>query len=323
MDPRSPRLGLGLWGMAGPVLVNDIQLGWPRLQPGDARQIIAEAVDCGCRLFDTSDFYGLGYGEELLGEMRTLLPADALISTKGGLAPDRTASPGKIPRHFDSRYILACVDRSLKRLRTDHIHYYFLHGPDEDAIENEELWLGLQSCQSAGKIGKIGVSLRRSGIGDDDYLSRVAENSVIALVQAPVNVVSGSFLRSPHFGKLVADKYVIARSVYAHGMLLSPETVTAREYPTEDHRRSLLLDPRYGNLGSLRDQIATIASAFETDVKRLLLTVALELGAKTCLVGARQIGQFAQSAEAISLAAPPAAVANVRQLLGLPQVGIG
>src|SRR3984957_17597279 len=93
----------------------------------EARKIVDICVDNGITLFDTADVYSEGQSEEILGKaIDHLNREDVLISTKC------TFRFGKGPNDVgSSRYhLIQSVERSLKRLGTDYIDNYHLHGFD-------------------------------------------------------------------------------------------------------------------------------------------------------------------------------------------------
>lgn len=124
----------------------------------DAESIgaIETALDLGVNFIDTSDAYGAGYSETLLGNALKGKRDKVILATKGGnvmVGPDR----GK--RIFEPDYISRVMDESLKRLQTDYIDLYQLHNPTVDVIEKGEVWEVLERAKQAGKIRHCGVSI--------------------------------------------------------------------------------------------------------------------------------------------------------------------
>src|ERR671913_1402145 len=82
---------------------------------------IETAIDLGVNFIDTSDAYGAGYSETLLGQALRGKRDEIILATKGGnvmVGPDR----GK--RKFTAEYIAQVLDESLQRLQTDRIDLY-------------------------------------------------------------------------------------------------------------------------------------------------------------------------------------------------------
>ena len=126
------------------------------MKDSESLSAIDTALDLGVNFIDTSDAYGAGYSETLLGNALKGKRDKVILATKGGnvmVGPDR----GK--RIFDPAYISRVMDESLRRLQTDYIDLYQLHNPTVDVIERGEVWNVLQRAKQAGKIRHYGVSI--------------------------------------------------------------------------------------------------------------------------------------------------------------------
>ena len=91
------------------------------------RRLVDLCLDAGANFFDTADIYSQGASEEILGQALKGKRDQALISTKATFprrARGRTTSGS-------SRYhLMRACEASLRRLGTDHIDVYFMHGFD-------------------------------------------------------------------------------------------------------------------------------------------------------------------------------------------------
>jgi aryl-alcohol dehydrogenase-like predicted oxidoreductase len=120
----------GRLGSSG-LLVSKIGLGTNnfggRLDLDQTRAVIDRALEQGITLLDTSDSYSSGRSEEFIGEsLGSSRRHDVVIATK-------FASPmGESPylRGTSRRYIMAAVEASLRRLKTDYIDLYQFHRSD-------------------------------------------------------------------------------------------------------------------------------------------------------------------------------------------------
>jgi aryl-alcohol dehydrogenase-like predicted oxidoreductase len=126
---------------------------WGQTDVDEASRLIDICLDAGVTLFDTADIYSQGRSEEVLGAALKGKRDRAMISTKAsfrkGDGPNDTGS---------SRYhLVRSVEGSLKRLGTDHIDLYFMHGFDA-LTPVEETLRALDDLITAGKIGYIGAS---------------------------------------------------------------------------------------------------------------------------------------------------------------------
>lgn len=119
---------------------------------------IAAALDLGVNFIDTSDAYGAGYSETLLGKALKGRRDKVILATKGG---NVMVGPNRGKTDFSAAYIGRVMDESLKRLQTDTIDLYQLHNPNVEVIEKGEVWELLERRKKAGKIRHYGVSINR------------------------------------------------------------------------------------------------------------------------------------------------------------------
>ena len=119
----------------------------------EATRLIDICFDAGGNFFDSADNYSGGAAEEILGQALKGRRQNAIIATKS------TFPAGEGPNDVgSSRYhIVRACEGSLKRLGTDHIDIYFMHGFDA-LTPVEETLRALDDLISSGKIGYIGVS---------------------------------------------------------------------------------------------------------------------------------------------------------------------
>jgi len=119
--------------------------------PADSARIIHKAIDAGINVVDTADAYG--DSEEVVGKALEGRRDDVVLATKFG------RPIGQDPNHRGAsrRWIVAAVEGSLRRLRTDHIDLYQLHRPDPDT-DIEETLAALTDLIRSGKVRAIGAS---------------------------------------------------------------------------------------------------------------------------------------------------------------------
>ncbi|OIJ10740.1 oxidoreductase [Anaerobacillus alkalilacustris] len=122
------------------LFASTIGLGCMSLQPKKqlSETIIHQAIEKGINYFDTADLYDFGQNEELLGRALKGKRQDVIVATKVG----NQWKKGKEGWNWNPRktYIKEAVKHSLKRLNTDYIDLYQLHGgtiddPIEETIE--------------------------------------------------------------------------------------------------------------------------------------------------------------------------------------------
>lgn len=153
---------LGASGLKVPVLSfgtatfgggNEFFKAWGETQLDEAKHLINLCLDAGVTLFDTANVYSRGVSEEILGQALEGIRNQVLISTKA------TFKMGDGPNDYGSsrlQLIKQCED-SLKRLKTDHIDIYHMHGFDGNTPVEETL-KSLDNLIQSGKVRYIACS---------------------------------------------------------------------------------------------------------------------------------------------------------------------
>lgn len=126
---------------------------WGSTRVEEATRLVNICMDAGVNFFDTANTYSDGLSEEILGKSLKGLRDKALISTKAtfpvGSGPNNQGS---------SRYhLIRQVEESLKRLNTDYIDIYHMHGFDGNTPVEETLRT-LDDLIQSGKIRYIAAS---------------------------------------------------------------------------------------------------------------------------------------------------------------------
>ena len=148
---RVPALSFGTGTFGGK---GDFFKAWGATDVTEARRLIDICLEAGLNMFDTADIYSAGAAEEVLGGAIEGRPRDSLIiSTKA------TFRAGDGPNQVGSSrsHLTATIEQQLKRLGTDYIDIFQLHGFDA-MTPVEEVLLTLDHFVRAGKIRYIGVS---------------------------------------------------------------------------------------------------------------------------------------------------------------------
>ncbi|MBU0859556.1 MAG: aldo/keto reductase [Alphaproteobacteria bacterium] len=141
-------LGTGTFGGNGEFFQK-----WGDTDAAAATRLVDVCLEAGMNFFDTANIYSGGASEEVLGAAIKGRRNDVIIATKATFAMgDGPNDKGSSRFHL----IKACED-SLKRLGTDHIDLYFMHGFDA-LTPVEETLAALDNLVQAGKIRYIGCS---------------------------------------------------------------------------------------------------------------------------------------------------------------------
>jgi aryl-alcohol dehydrogenase (NADP+) len=141
-------LGGNSWGAAG-------RRKWAAFGLEESRPFFKRALDAGINFFDTADVYNAGESEEIVGQCLVAYARreDIVISTKiGHKLGDRPNSWGVGRKH-----LMAGLDASLKRLKTDYIDVYQVHRLD-DVTPLDEMMAAFTDMVRAGKVRYIGGS---------------------------------------------------------------------------------------------------------------------------------------------------------------------
>jgi aryl-alcohol dehydrogenase-like predicted oxidoreductase len=153
---------LGRSGLKVPVLCygtgtfgggNEFFKAWGASDVAEATRLVDICLDAGVNLFDTADVYSDGLSETILGKAIAGRRNDVLISTK------TTFRLGKGPNDVgSSRYhLIRACEASLKRLGTDSIDIYHLHGFDA-MTPADEILSTLNHLVESGKVRYIACS---------------------------------------------------------------------------------------------------------------------------------------------------------------------
>jgi aryl-alcohol dehydrogenase-like predicted oxidoreductase len=154
---------LGGSGLQVPVLsfgtatfggTNEFFKAWGSTQVDEAKHLVNLCMDAGVNLFDTANIYSQGASEEILGKALEGIRNRVILSTKATFPME-----GEGPNNFgSSRYhLIEQCEASLRRLNTDHIDIYHLHGFDGNTPVEETL-KALDDLVTAGKIRYIACS---------------------------------------------------------------------------------------------------------------------------------------------------------------------
>jgi aryl-alcohol dehydrogenase-like predicted oxidoreductase len=135
-----------------PLIFGGNVLGWT-LQEADAFRVLDAFLDAGFAALDTSDSYGKGKSETIIGNwMKARGNRDkVLVFTKVG------SDMGQGHRDLSAKWIEEEVEASLKRLQTDRIDLYQSHWPDPNTPQAETL-AAFDRLVEAGKVRWIGSS---------------------------------------------------------------------------------------------------------------------------------------------------------------------
>lgn len=167
-------IGLGLWAAGGNA--------WGPTDDADSLSTIDFALDNGVNFFDTSDVYGDGHSEELLGKAMQGRRERFVVATKIGwqnFDDERGRSA------YDTvEKLIAGVETNLRRLQTDYIDVIQSHISYREPTM--EIFLeGFQRLQEQGKVRAYGVST-----SDFEYLQAFNHDGRCATLQIDYSILN-------------------------------------------------------------------------------------------------------------------------------------
>ncbi len=144
-------IGLGCWAIGGPFWRGERPIGWGQVDAAESIRAIHRALDLGVTVFDTSDAYGAGHSERILGQALAGRRQDAVIATKVGLTFDEQTRQ-LTGEDASPAYLRRACEASLRRLNTDHIDLYQFHPGDYAVDRAVAVRDVLEELVAAGKI---------------------------------------------------------------------------------------------------------------------------------------------------------------------------
>jgi aryl-alcohol dehydrogenase-like predicted oxidoreductase len=150
-------MGLGCWAIGGPFWFGGKADGWGQVDDDESLRAIHQALDLGVNFFDTSDVYGTGHSERILGRALQGCREQAVIATKFGYTYDEGRREITGSDVSPARLRQAC-QASLRRLMTDYIDLYQLHIGSMAVAQAEEIAGELEKLQAEGLIRAYGWS---------------------------------------------------------------------------------------------------------------------------------------------------------------------
>ena len=137
-------IGFGCWEIGGTYC---------HIDEAQFQRAVKAAIEAGITCFDTAEAYGMGVSEEALARALAGRRSEVVIATKFGVGYE------EMPNRRDSSRsrVFASIDRSLQRLKTDHVDIYLVHWPDPNTPLDETM-TALDDVVRQGKVRYIGVS---------------------------------------------------------------------------------------------------------------------------------------------------------------------
>src|ERR1700726_1432512 len=267
----------------------------------EADELVKTSIDGGINFFDTADNYTEGESEKILGQsLKNLNIArkDVVIATK----VYSRVGPGRNDIGASRGHIMDAVEASLRRLQTDHIDLYQIHGNDA-VTPVEETLRALDTLVNHGKVRYIGVSnwqawkiAKALGISEFKNLARFdslqayysiagrdLEREIVPLLEAEK---AGLLVWSPLAGGLLSGKFSRTNQKAANSRR------TDFDFPVVDKERTW----------KILDVMAPIAKAHGCSPASLSLAWLLANPVVTSIIiGAKRLDQLNDNLAAVDL----------------------
>jgi aryl-alcohol dehydrogenase-like predicted oxidoreductase len=258
--------------------------------------ITREFIEAGGNFIDTADMYSLGVSEDVLGEaLKEYSRDDLVIATKCWFR----MNPSPNAKGLSRKHIFEAVEGSLRRLKSDYVDLFQVHGPDPFTPQ-EETMRALDDLIRDGKVRYVGCS---------NYFGwQISRANALAERMGLTRFISGQHLYNL-LRRDIEREVLPACAAEGLGMLcwspLASGLLTGKyrgqEQPSSDSRVGLRAEidlPRYWNEGSFRiiDEVVKIAeSTSKTPAQVSLAWLLHDRRITSVIVGARKISQLRDS----------------------------
>ena len=254
-----------------------------------ADRLVGMCLDEGINFFDTADTYSGGLSEQILGKALGARRQDVVVATK----VRGRVGPGPNAVGLSRGHIMDAVDASLKRLGTDYVDLYQIHGFDALSPWDETL-RALDDLVRAGKVRYIGASnlaawqlMKALGISEKDHLARFETiQSYYSIAGRDLERELCPLMESEQVGLLIWSPLA--------GGFLSGKFARDQQGPDDARRANFDFPPVDETRGYVvLDALAEVAKEHEVSVARVALAWLLHQRVTTSvIIGARNEAQL-------------------------------
>jgi len=268
------------------------------MKDSESLEAIETALELGVNFIDTSDAYGAGYGETLLGNALKGKRNKIVLATKGG---NVMVGPNRGKRIFEPDYISRVMDESLRRLQTDYIDLYQLHNPTVDVIERGAVWEVLERAKEAGKIRHYGVSINSMEEGKAAVKDGRAET-----IQVEYNLLAQEPAEAFFSAAQQANVGIIARVPLKRGILTGKlQQSDEQRFQGEDVRARSFKGDAFAKELAKAEQLKFLVHGAVKSLGQVAIAFCVaHLAVSVVIPGARNAEQMRENAAAADIEIP-------------------
>jgi aryl-alcohol dehydrogenase-like predicted oxidoreductase len=245
----------------------------------EQQKIIDRAIELGVNFFDTADLYDKGMNEESIGKALKNKRENIIIASKVGNQWRADGSGWDWNPNKD--YIISSAEQSLKRLQTDYLDLYQLHGGTIEDPINETIE-AFEILKQQGKIKHYGISSIRPNV-IREYIERSNIVSVMmqySLLDRRAEEICFPLLQANNIG-------VLARGSVAQGLLINKPPKPYLNYQEDEVKHAATV-------------VASLSGEERNEAQTALQFVLQNSAVTSAVVGVRTMEQLEDAVEALN-----------------------
>ncbi len=281
----------------------------------EADRLVAACRDAGINFFDTADTYSMGRAEEILGRALGARRKEVIVATK--VRGRVGAGPNEVG--LSRGHIMDSIEGSLRRLGTDYVDLYQIHGYDA-LTPWDEILRALDDLVRAGKVRYIGASnlaawhlMKALGVSERDRLARFETiQSYYSIAGRDLERELVPLMKSEQVGLLIWSPLA--------GGFLGGKFGRDQKKPDGTRRASFNFPPVDETRGyAVLDALGEVAREQEISVARLALSWLLHQAVTTSvIIGARSDDQLRDNLAATEVKLTPSQLERLGKASALP-----
>ncbi|MGH2460641.1 MAG: aldo/keto reductase [Chloroflexota bacterium] len=282
--------------------------------PDESLRIVHRALDLGVSFVDTAEIYmrpKYNASEEVVGRALAGRRSEVILATKKRYDPRQLRTGGPGDHGMARRQIVAAIEGSLRRLRTDYLDLYYSHQPDPETPLDEMLG-AFDDLVRAGKVRYVGLSNYPAWrVVEALWAAERRRLAPVSCVQVLYNLLDRSVERETGPACQQHCLGLVAYSPLAGGVLTGKYGASAEQLPPDSRaaRVGRSAGGRPGHIPVLSERnlavarrLSAFAEARGETAARLAIAWALHQPAvSSVIMGASTVGQLEANVAAAEL----------------------